>query len=75
MYFALVTPEPPPTATAEQIRIFKDATEPLVLQKRASIKGKTIREVQKTFRVTDVNQFVEAGSYLRVHVHPKRFPR
>ncbi|CAK8544659.1 unnamed protein product [Lathyrus sativus] len=75
VYFALVSPEPPPTATAEQIRIFKEVTEPLVLQKRDSIKGKTISEAQKTFRVTDVNQFVEPGSYLRVHVHPKRFPR
>jgi hypothetical protein len=75
VYFALVSPEPPSTATAEQIRIFKEVTEPLVLQERDSIKGKTLREAQKTFRVTDVNQFVEPGTYLRVHVHPKRFPR
>ena len=75
VYFALVSPEPPPTATAEQIRIFKEATEPLVLQKRVSLKGKTIKEAQKTFRVTDANQFVEPGTYLRVHVHPKRYPR
>ncbi|RHN49279.1 putative tRNA pseudouridine(31) synthase [Medicago truncatula] len=75
VYFALVSPEPPPTATAEQIRIFEQVTEPLVLQKRSSLKGKTIREAQKTFRVTDANQFVEPGTYLRVHVHPKRFPR
>ncbi|XP_012568926.1 RNA pseudouridine synthase 6, chloroplastic [Cicer arietinum] len=75
VYFALVCPKPPPTATAEEIRVFKKATEPLVLRKRASIKGKTIREAQKTFLVTDVDQFVEPGTYLRVHVHPKRFPR
>ncbi|OAY73160.1 RNA pseudouridine synthase 6, chloroplastic [Ananas comosus] len=75
VHFALVCPEPPPTATPEQFQIFKEVTEPSVLQKRPSIKGKTVREAQKTFRITDPNQFVEAGSYLRVHVHPKRFPR
>ncbi|KAK2447799.1 RNA pseudouridine synthase 6, chloroplastic [Trifolium repens] len=75
VYFALVCPKPPPNATEEQIRVFKKVTEPLVLRKRDSIKGKTIREAQKTFRVTDVDQFVEPGTYLRVHVHPKRFPR
>ncbi|CAI8590718.1 unnamed protein product [Vicia faba] len=75
VHFALVCPKPPPTATAEQIRVFKQVTDPLVLRKRGSIKGKTIREAQKTFRVTDGDQFVEPGTYLRVHVHPKRFHR
>ncbi|KAI4298659.1 hypothetical protein L6164_032192 [Bauhinia variegata] len=75
VYYALVCPQPPPTATPEQIRIFKEVTEPSVLKKRASIKGKTVREAQKTFRITHADQFVEAGTYLRVHVHPKRFPR
>lgn len=75
MYYALVCPEPPPTATPEEIRIFKEATAPSVLMKRSSIKGKTVREAQKTFRITHVNEFVEAGTYLRVHVHPKRSPR
>ncbi|KAM4101859.1 hypothetical protein ACJW30_05G177900 [Castanea mollissima] len=75
VYYALVCPKPPPSATEEQIRIFKEFTAPSVLRKRASIKGKTIREAQKTFRITHVDQFVEAGTYLRVHVHPKRFPR
>ncbi|GMI91482.1 hypothetical protein like AT4G21770 [Hibiscus trionum] len=75
VYYALVCPQPPPTATPEQIRIFKEVTAPSVLCKRASIKGKTVREAQKTFRITHVEQFVEAGTYLRVHVHPKRFPR
>ncbi|XP_058093222.1 RNA pseudouridine synthase 6, chloroplastic [Magnolia sinica] len=75
VYYALVCPKPPPTATPEQIRIFKEVTEPSVLKKRASIKGKTVREAQKTFRITHVDEFVEAGTYLRVHVHPKRFPR
>lgn len=75
VYYALVCPEPPPTATPEQICVYKEVTAPSVLQKRASIKGKTVREAQKTFRITHVNEFVEAGTYLRVHVHPKRFPR
>lgn len=75
MHYALVCPKPPPTATPEQFQIYKEVTEPSVLKKRSSIKGKTVREAQKTFRVTDANQFVEAGTYLRVHVHPKRFPR
>ncbi|KAK3432003.1 hypothetical protein EUGRSUZ_E04102 [Eucalyptus grandis] len=75
VHYALVTPQPPPTATPEQIRVFKEVTKPSVLRKRASIKGKTVREAQKTFRITDPGQFVEAGMYLRVHVHPKRFPR
>ncbi|KAJ9689645.1 hypothetical protein PVL29_012369 [Vitis rotundifolia] len=75
VYYALVCPEPPPSATPEQVHLFKEVTAPSVLKKRPSIKGKTIREAQKTFRITDVNEFVEAGTYLRVHVHPKRFPR
>lgn len=75
MYYALVCPKPPPAATPEQIRLYKEVTAPAVLRNRASIKGKTVREAQKTFRITRVNEFVEAGTYLRVHVHPKRFPR
>ncbi|KAH7857362.1 hypothetical protein Vadar_011853 [Vaccinium darrowii] len=75
VYYALVCPVPPPTATPEEIKIFKEATAPSILRKRSSIKGKTVREAQKTFRITHVNEFVEPGTYLRVHVHPKRFPR
>uniref|UniRef100_A0A2N9ISE5 Pseudouridine synthase RsuA/RluA-like domain-containing protein n=1 Tax=Fagus sylvatica TaxID=28930 RepID=A0A2N9ISE5_FAGSY len=75
VYYALVCPKPPPSATPEQIQIFEEVTAPSVLRNRASIKGKTIREAQKTFRITHVDQFVEAGTYIRVHVHPKRFPR
>ncbi|KAG9454109.1 hypothetical protein H6P81_007013 [Aristolochia fimbriata] len=75
VYYALVCPEPPPTATPEQVRIFKEVTAPSVLKSRASIKGKTVREAQKTFRITHPDEFVEPGTYLRVHVHPKRFPR
>lgn len=57
------------------MKLFKEITSPSVLRKRASVKGKPIREAQKTFRITHVDQFVEPGMYLRVHVHPKRFPR
>ncbi|KAL5972724.1 hypothetical protein ACLOJK_039529 [Asimina triloba] len=75
VYYALVCPEPPPTATPEQIRVFKEVTSPSVLKKRASIKGKTVREAQKTFRITHVDEYVEEGTYLRIYVHPKRFPK
>ncbi|KAL5730863.1 hypothetical protein ACHQM5_003649 [Ranunculus cassubicifolius] len=75
VYYALVCPKPPPTATPEQVQLFKQVTSPSVLAKRTSIKGKTVREAQKTFRITHAQEFVEAGTYIRVHVHPKRFPR
>lgn len=75
MFYALVCPKPPSTATPEEIKLFKQVTDPLVLKKRHSIKGKTLREAQKTFRITHIDEFVEAGTYLRVHVRPKRFPR
>jgi len=75
VYYALVAPQPPPYAAPEHVRIFREVMDPSVLRRRASIKGKTVREAQKTFRVTDPNQPLEAGTYLRVHVHPKRFPR
>lgn len=75
VYYALVAPQPPPYADPAHVRIFREVTEPSILRRRASIKGKTVREAQKTFRVTDPSQHLEAGTYLRVHVHPKRFPR
>ncbi|XP_050208682.1 RNA pseudouridine synthase 6, chloroplastic [Mercurialis annua] len=75
VHYALVCPKPPPTATPEQVALFEKFTAPLLLKKRASIKGKTVREAQKTFRITHGDQLLEAGTYLRVHVHPKRFPR
>lgn len=75
VFYALVCPTPPATATPEQIKAFKKYTDPSLLRNRSSIKGKTIREAQKTFRITRADEFVEAGTYLRVHVHPKRFPR
>nr|GMC83736.1 RNA pseudouridine synthase 6, chloroplastic isoform X1 [Ipomoea batatas] len=75
VYYALVCPKPPPTATSEQIKLYEEVTAPSVLKKRASVKGKTVREAQKTFRISSAHDIVEAGTYLRVHVHPKRFPR
>ncbi|CAA0825179.1 RNA pseudouridine synthase 6- chloroplastic [Striga hermonthica] len=75
VFYALVCPDPPATATPEQIKMFKKYTDPLFLRQRSSIKGKTKREAQKTFRITHADEFVETGTYLRVHVHPKRFPR
>ncbi|KAG2269716.1 hypothetical protein Bca52824_064271 [Brassica carinata] len=58
-----------------QVKLFKEVTSPLVLRKRSSIKGKTVSEAQKTFCISNANQYVEAGTYLRVHAHPKRSPR
>lgn len=75
VYCALVCPDPPVTATPEQIQLYKQFTSPELLKRRHSIKGKTVREAQKTFRVTRIEEFFEVGTYLRVHVHPKRFPR
>ncbi|KAK4492738.1 hypothetical protein RD792_000057 [Penstemon davidsonii] len=75
VFYALVCPDPPTNATPEQIQLYKEVTDPSVLRQRSSIKGKTRREAQKTFRITRSDEFVEVGTYLRVHVHPKRFPR
>ncbi|CAN1196951.1 RNA pseudouridine synthase 6, chloroplastic [Linum perenne] len=75
IHYALVCPKPPPTATPEEMKIYEEVTAPSVLKQRAGIKGKTVREAQKTFRVTRGSKYVEAGMYLRVHVHPKRSPR
>lgn len=55
--------------------MYKEFTTPSVLKKRASIKGKTVREAQKTFRIVSPDEILEVGTYVRVHVHPKRFPR
>ncbi|KAG9156444.1 hypothetical protein Leryth_024207 [Lithospermum erythrorhizon] len=75
VYYALVCPKPPPSATKEEIEAYEEFTAPSVLKKRGSIKGKTVREAQKTFRITHPDEILEVGTYLRVHVHPKRFPR
>ncbi|XP_017224245.1 RNA pseudouridine synthase 6, chloroplastic isoform X2 [Daucus carota subsp. sativus] len=75
VHYALVCPKPPPTATPKEIELYKQYTDPAVLSKRVSIKGKTVREAQKTFRITSSDEFVETGTYLRVYLHPKRFPR
>ncbi|KAL3519494.1 hypothetical protein ACH5RR_017643 [Cinchona calisaya] len=69
VYYALVCPKPPPSATPEQIKTYKQATTPSVLKNRASIKGKTVREAQKTFMITRADELVEAGTYLRVHCY------
>ncbi|KVI01079.1 Pseudouridine synthase, catalytic domain-containing protein [Cynara cardunculus var. scolymus] len=74
VFYALVCPQPPSTATPEEIKLYKEVTDPSVLRKRSSIKGKTLREAQKTFRIAHIDEFVEAGTYVRVHVRPKRFP-
>lgn len=75
VYYAHVCPEPPVTATPEQIQLYEHFTSPELLKERRSFKGKTVREAQKTLRVTHPDEYLEAGTYLRVHVHPKRFPR
>ncbi|XP_021719665.1 RNA pseudouridine synthase 6, chloroplastic-like [Chenopodium quinoa] len=75
VYYALICPEPPVTATPEQVQLYQQFTSPELLLHRRSIKGKTFREAQKTFRVTRIEEFFEVGTYLRIHVHPKRFPR
>lgn len=75
VFYAFVCPDPPASATPEQIRLYEQFTSPEFLKQRRSAKGKTFREAQKTFRVTQVDEHFEVGTYLRVHVHPKRFPR
>ncbi|XP_021867453.1 RNA pseudouridine synthase 6, chloroplastic [Spinacia oleracea] len=75
VYYALICPDPPVTATPEQVVLYKQFTSPELLKQRRSTKGKTFREAQKTFRVTRIEENFEVGTYLRVHVHPKRFPR
>ncbi|KAL9236913.1 hypothetical protein vseg_011526 [Gypsophila vaccaria] len=75
VHYALVHPEPPASATLEEIRVYKKFTSPTFLRHRQSIKGKTVREAQKTFRITHADEMVEVGTYLRVYVHPRRFPR
>ncbi|KAJ8442295.1 hypothetical protein Cgig2_011218 [Carnegiea gigantea] len=75
VHYALVHPEPPATASPEQIQLYERFTSPLFLKQRKSLKEKTIKEAQKTYRITHVDEYVEVGTYLRVYVHPRRFPR
>ncbi|KAK9714920.1 hypothetical protein RND81_06G130900 [Saponaria officinalis] len=75
VHYALVHPEPPAIATLEEIKVYEKFTSPAMLRHRQSIKGKTFREAQKTFRITHAGDIVEVGTYLRVYVHPRRFPR
>ncbi|KAJ7516872.1 hypothetical protein O6H91_21G002400 [Diphasiastrum complanatum] len=71
VHYALRCPTPPESATPEHLELYRRASS----AKRPSMKGKTLKEAQKTFRIVTVHHELEAGSYLRVHVHPKRFPR
>ena len=76
IYYALVCPPPPKgSITPLQWELYKKAAALSQNKKRPSLKGKTIAEAQKTFRISNIYEGVEAGSYLRVHVHIKRFPR
>ncbi|KAH8957014.1 hypothetical protein BDL97_07G070700 [Sphagnum fallax] len=77
MHYALECPTPLPTASSEQLELYNRVTRLRSLQKtqRVSLKGKTMKEAQKVFRVTSEDFHVETGTYLRVHVHPKRAPR
>nr|XP_043608978.1 RNA pseudouridine synthase 6, chloroplastic-like [Erigeron canadensis]XP_043608980.1 RNA pseudouridine synthase 6, chloroplastic-like [Erigeron canadensis] len=75
VHYALVCPKPPSTATHEEIKLYKEFTKPSILRKRPSLKGKTVREAQNTSRISHIDQFVEEGTYVRVHLRPKRFPR
>ncbi|MCO5551778.1 hypothetical protein L7F22_005280 [Adiantum nelumboides] len=76
IYHALVCPPPPEGSLSPlQWQLYKKAVALSHNKKRPCLKGKTIAEAQKTFRITNINHGIEAGSYLRVHVHLKRFPR
>ncbi|KAL2613481.1 hypothetical protein R1flu_025173 [Riccia fluitans] len=76
VHYALLWPTPPADTRPEQFELYKQLA-PLYQDpvKRPYLKRKTIKEAQKTFRVTTRYLELDAGSYLRVHVHPKRFPR
>ncbi|KAG6546097.1 hypothetical protein Mapa_012503 [Marchantia paleacea] len=76
VHYALVWPTPPATVCPEQLELYKKFA-PLHWDpvKRPSLRRKTIKEAQKTYRVTTRYLELEAGSYLRVHAHPKRSPR
>lgn len=76
VYYALVCPPPPKgSLSAAQMELYKKASALSQNKKRPSLKGKTLVEAQKAFRITSIYEGIEAGTYLRVHVHIKRFPR
>eukprot|EP00250_Pteridium_aquilinum_P010241 c19237_g1_i1 orf=375-1811(-) len=76
IYSAIVCPPPPKgSLTPVQWELYKKAVVLSHNKKRPSLKGISITEAQKTFRVASIHEGVEAGSYLRVHAHIKRFPR
>ncbi|KAG0626915.1 hypothetical protein M758_2G161300 [Ceratodon purpureus] len=77
VFYALECPTPPPSATPEQLELYNRVLKlrSTRKQERLSLKGKTLREAQKVHRITTPSEYVESETYLRVHVHPKRFPR
>ncbi|KAG0587660.1 hypothetical protein KC19_2G181400 [Ceratodon purpureus] len=77
VFYALECPTPPPSATPEQLELYNRVLKlrSSRKQERLSLKGKTLREAQKVHRITTPSEYVESETYLRVHVHPKRFPR
>ncbi|CAM6106761.1 unnamed protein product [Calypogeia fissa] len=75
IHYALLCPAPPPTATPKQFELYKKFSLLQDHSKRPSLKGKTVREAQKTYRLLRKDKELEEGTYLRVHVHPKRSPR
>uniref|UniRef100_A0A7I4DQ79 Pseudouridine synthase RsuA/RluA-like domain-containing protein n=1 Tax=Physcomitrium patens TaxID=3218 RepID=A0A7I4DQ79_PHYPA len=77
VFYALECPTPPPHASPEQLELYNRQVKLRASRKkeRLSLKGKTLKEAQKTFRIASPSEYIESGTYLRVHVHPKRGPR
>lgn len=62
VYYALVHPEPPSTASSEQLQAYEKFTSPRLLKERQSLKRKTIREAQRTIRIMHADEIVEVGT-------------
>jgi hypothetical protein len=77
VFYALECPTPPLSASPEQLELYNRVLKLRASGKkeRLSLKGKTLKEAQKANRVTSPSEYIESGTYLRVHVHPKRSPR
>ncbi|XP_024522388.1 RNA pseudouridine synthase 6, chloroplastic isoform X2 [Selaginella moellendorffii] len=71
VYHALRCSEPPETAPKEHMEFYKRA----LAMDLPRVKGMSVQESQKARRIVSKHEEVEAGSYMRVHVHPRRFPR
>ncbi|EFJ05993.1 hypothetical protein SELMODRAFT_136149, partial [Selaginella moellendorffii] len=71
VHHALRCPKPPLNLTPQQVQLFKKASP----KKWPVLDRVSLVEARKPERVTDPNHYAEPGSYIRVHVHPKRFPR